>query len=194
MGVSELARTIYDTLTAESAGGGVGVAGVGLGGQSVPCGPSATLGFARSGCGRALIMQKINFEEELDKVVQRDPRYHRDAYLFVREALDHTQKILKKPKEGIHHVSGQQLLQGIRDYVLLSFGPMATTVLEEWGVKQCEDFGELVFNMVETGLLAKTENDSRADFKGGYDFDTAFRQPFLPATKRLTRPEPSKLN
>ena len=56
-------------------------------------------------------------------------------------------------------------------------------------VQRCEDFGELVFNMVENNLLAKTKEDSRADFKGGYDFEEAFRRPFLPAAKRLV-PEP----
>jgi uncharacterized repeat protein (TIGR04138 family) len=78
------------------------------------------------------------------------------------------------------HVSGQELLSGIREFALRQFGPMALTVLEEWGVKRCEDFGEIVFNMIESGLLAKTAEDSRDDFKGGYDFMEAFREPFLP--------------
>jgi len=53
-------------------------------------------------------------------------------------------------------------------------------VLNEWGVHRCEDFGEIVFNMVEHDLLAKTSEDSRENFKGGYDFEEAFRKPFLP--------------
>lgn len=144
-------------------------------------------------------MDGINFDEELDKIVAKDSRYQRDAYLFLREALDHTQKIIAKtPKEdhprkaakddAPRHVSGQQLLEGIRDYAIQQFGPMAGTVLNEWGIKRCEDFGELVFNMVENSLLAKTEKDSRDDFKGGYDFDTAFREPYLPKA-RLTKPD-----
>jgi len=130
-------------------------------------------------------MQAVNFEEVVELIVAHEPRYHRDAYHFVREALDHTQKSVAKPKKGeIHHVTGQELLNGIRDYALQQFGPMAVTVLEEWGVKRCEDFGELVFNMVESGLLAKTDNDSREDFKGGYDFHDVFRKPFLPANRK----------
>src|SRR5262245_9858708 len=143
-------------------------------------------------------MHTSNFDETLDQVIQKDTRYHRDAYLFVREALDHTQKMVTKAgregaKEEIRHVSGRELLEGIRAFGLEQFGPMAAMLFEEWGVRRCEDFGEIVFNMVETHLLAKTKNDSREDFKGGYDFDEAFRQPFLPAAKQpvpVSRSEP----
>jgi len=132
-------------------------------------------------------MHGINFDEELEKIVAKDSRYTRDAYLFVREALDHTQKLIGKPaKEDLpRHVTGQQLLEGIRDFALQQYGPMTLTVLNEWGITRCEDFGELVFNMVEVGLLAKTDKDSRDDFSRGYDFADAFRKPFLPETKRI---------
>jgi uncharacterized repeat protein (TIGR04138 family) len=130
-------------------------------------------------------MQEPNFDEGLDHILARDPRYHRDAYWFVREALDHTQKTVAKTikKSLPHHVTGQQLLEGIREYGLAQFGPMTLSVLEEWGVLRGEDFGEIVFNMVEASLLSKTDQDSRDDFKGAYDFHDAFRRPFLP-TKR----------
>ncbi len=136
-------------------------------------------------------MQEISFEEALAKIQARDPRYHREAYLFVREALDHTQKTTGKDDQGhIRHVTGQELLAGIREYALQQFGPMAKMLLEEWGVRCCEDFGEIVFNMVEASWLAKTEKDSRADFKSGYSFDEAFRQPFLPKGKKDERTGP----
>lgn len=124
----------------------------------------------------------INFDEELEKIVNKDRRYTHDAYLFVREALDYTQKMLGRPsKDDVpRHVSGRQLLDGIREFALQQFGPMSLTVLHEWGIRRCDDFGEIVFNMVENSLLAKTDDDSREDFKGGYDFDEAFRAPFLP--------------
>ena len=138
-------------------------------------------------------MQVATFEEILEKIVATDPRYHRDAYHFVREALAHTQKKSGKvTKAEVQHVTGQTLLAGIREYALAEYGPMALTVLEAWGVRACEDFGEIVFNMVESGLLAKTEQDSRADFKGGYDFAEAFRQPFLPVAKS-PKPEPESV-
>jgi uncharacterized repeat protein (TIGR04138 family) len=129
-------------------------------------------------------MHEPSFEEGLDKILGKDCRYHRDAYLFVREALDHTQKgIIKENRGQLRHVTGQELLGGIREFALAEFGPMATTVFEEWGIRNCQDFGEIVFNMVEVSLLAKTEKDGREDFRDGYDFEEAFRKPFLPKAK-----------
>jgi uncharacterized repeat protein (TIGR04138 family) len=140
-------------------------------------------------------MDEISFQETLDLIREKDPRYAREAYFFVREALDHTQKHLAKNTRGrIRHVSGQELLEGIREFALSQFGPMTMFVLGEWGIHACEDFGEIVFNMVDIGLLAKTERDSRADFAKGYTFNDAFRKPFLPsggARRRQHTPAPS---
>jgi uncharacterized repeat protein (TIGR04138 family) len=121
-------------------------------------------------------MKHPNAEELLEGILARDPRYAAEAYAFVRAGLDHTVRRLDKPR----HVSGQELLDGIREFALAEFGPMTKTVLNGWGIKRTEDVGEIVFNMVETGLLGKTEKDSRADFANGYDFDEAFRKPFQP--------------
>jgi len=140
-------------------------------------------------------MQEVSFEEALGQILMKDSRYPRDAYLFVREALDYTQKLASKGGGGrTRHVTGQELLDGIRQFALAQFGPMTLTVFEEWGLRQCRDFGEIVFNMVEIGLLAKTDHDDRADFDGGYDFETAFRKPFLPLGKpaRPVEPRPSQ--
>jgi uncharacterized repeat protein (TIGR04138 family) len=139
-------------------------------------------------------MQEISFEDTLEQILARDARYHRDAYIFVREALDFTQKTngrdghtSARHRGGAEtpekHVTGQELLTGIRQYALASFGPMTITVFLEWGITECRDFGNIVFNMVETRLLSKTDNDSPDDFASGYDFDEAFRQPYLPADK-----------
>ena len=133
-------------------------------------------------------MQSVNFDEVIEQIVEKDTRYHRDAYSFLREALEHTQKSVGKKGE-IRHVSGKELLEGIKDYALRQFGPMSITVLDEWGIRTTEDFGEMVFNMVENNLLAKTENDTREDFKGGYDFAEAFKNPFLPSSKQSPAPK-----
>jgi uncharacterized repeat protein (TIGR04138 family) len=136
-------------------------------------------------------MQEINFDEAVESILARDPRYSREAYNFVREALDFTQKlIVKENRTQIRHVIGQELLDGIRQFALQQFGPMAVTVLEEWGVRHCRDFGEIVFNMVETSLLAKTDRDSREDFQNGYDFTDAFRKPFWPSQKSNSETKP----
>ena len=135
-------------------------------------------------------MQEINFEEVVDRIVEKDTRYTRDAYLFLREALDHTQKTIpKKAKGAVRHVTGKELLNGIREYGLAQFGPMTLSLFNEWGIHRCEDWGEIVFNLVETEALSKTETDTRADFQGGYDFVEAFRKPFLPA-KAIQASEP----
>ena len=129
-------------------------------------------------------MQPLDFDDVLDQLVAKDSRYDRESYVFIREALDYTQRWISKgdPKR-MRHVSGQELLDGIRQLALANFGPMVVTVFEEWGVRHCGDFGEIVFNMVEAKLLATTEKDSREDFAGRYDFNDAFRKPFLPSRK-----------
>jgi len=143
-------------------------------------------------------MQSAYFEEILDEILAGDDRFAREAYHFVREALDHTQRKVYPPKKTRsidgsaenRHVSGLQLLEGIREFGLQLFGPMTLTVLETWGIRRCEDIGEIVFNLVEhgRGMFGKTEKDSREDFRDGYDFREAFQRPFLPAGRRRLRP------
>jgi uncharacterized repeat protein (TIGR04138 family) len=126
-------------------------------------------------------MRATNPEDDIRKIVAADPRYHYEAYVFVQEALKHTQRALGRHKAGQTHVGGKELLDGIRLYALKSFGPMVPTMLEAWGVHSCEDFGEIVFNMIKYQVANKSDSDSRDDFKGGYNFDDAFRKPFLPS-------------
>jgi uncharacterized repeat protein (TIGR04138 family) len=129
-------------------------------------------------------MRPANIEDDIRKIVAADPRYHYEAYEFVQEALNHTQRALGRHKTEQKHVGGKELLDGIRLYALKSFGPMVPTMLQEWGIHSCEDFGEIVFNMIKYQMASKTDSDTRDDFKGGYSFDEAFRKPFLP-TKSL---------
>jgi uncharacterized repeat protein (TIGR04138 family) len=111
-----------------------------------------------------------DFYQEVEGITRKDPRYKADAYEFVMQALWFTQKKLKQQAD----VSGRELLEGIRDFALDQYGPMARAVLEHWGIKATADFGEVVFNMVDAGLMGKTDRDSRDDFKSVYDFDRAF--------------------
>ncbi len=125
-----------------------------------------------------------DFNSALEPVLAQDPRFPREAYFFVREALDHTQELLAKRGGKLpRHVSGMELLDGIRDLAIKQFGPMAITVFDEWQIRRCEDFGEIVFNLVENKILSKTDEDSREDFKRGYDFTEAFRRPYLPTPR-----------
>jgi uncharacterized repeat protein (TIGR04138 family) len=134
-------------------------------------------------------MHGISFEEAVARVRGDDPRFEADAYYFLREALDHTIQSLKKPAAGpARHVSGRELADGFRELALKQFGPMALRVLTHWGVRRTEDIGALVFNLVGTGVLGASEEDRPEDFAGGYDFETAFRFPFLPQSAKPRRP------
>ncbi|MEP6809052.1 MAG: Minf_1886 family protein [Chthoniobacterales bacterium] len=133
-------------------------------------------------------MQKIGFAEALDAIVATDPRYSRDAYVFLRDALDYTTKQQKKIKGGpVRHVAGPELLQGVRLYALKEFGPMVVTVLSYWGIRCCEDIGHMVFNLIGAGIFGKTEEDSIEDFKSVYDFEEAFVKPFLPEKRTMKK-------
>jgi uncharacterized repeat protein (TIGR04138 family) len=111
-----------------------------------------------------------NFEMIVEQIYEKDCRYREDAYVFVMEALAFTQKKFKRPK----HVTGDEMLKGIRDLLLRKFGPMTRTVLEYWGIQNTEDFGNIVFNLVENQVLSKTEDDRIEEFQNGYDFEEVF--------------------
>ena len=115
-------------------------------------------------------MNELTVEDLLEMIMQEDARYTINAYHFVRESLDYTVKNLREPR----HVSGGELLDGIREYALEEYGPLSKRVLSEWGIYSCSDIGHIVFNLVNVGLLGKTEDDSLSDFEPGYDFNDAF--------------------
>lgn len=136
-------------------------------------------------------MQDVEFSEVVELICKEDARFDRMAYTFIRQALDHTVKELKKraPERTAksQHVTGPELLTGVRDYALDQFGPLAKTVLNAWGITRCRDFGDIVFNLIEYNVFSKTENDRREDFADIYDFDEAFVKPFRPASARKRR-------
>lgn len=112
--------------------------------------------------------------EEFDQIVldicQEDPRYHPDAYEFVMEALGFTQKKFKQER----HVNGRQYLEGIKALLLRKFGPMTMTILDHWGVKKTEDFGNIVYNLERHKVIAKDQDDHYEAFKDVYDFQKVF--------------------
>ncbi len=132
-------------------------------------------------------MQKLDFNQAVEQIVAADPRYTSEAYQFVREALDFTIKQRKKAKDLSAHVTGQQLLEGVRLYALKQFGPMVTVVFDYWGLRVCDDFGEIVFNLIGVGVFGKTDRDSQEDFKGVFTFKEAFIDPFLPVQVSLPK-------
>jgi uncharacterized repeat protein (TIGR04138 family) len=108
--------------------------------------------------------------QNFKNIVEQDARYTIEAYIFVLEALQYTRK--KIHAKG--HVTGQQLLEGIKDLALERYGSMAKMVFEHWGVAKTIDFGNIVINMVNEKILSKTPEDKLEDFKNVYNFDDVF--------------------
>jgi len=126
-------------------------------------------------------MQRTSFEQVVKEIVAKDNRYEPGAYRFIKEALDFTLKSLKRGSNGTQrHVTGPELLDGIRSYTLREFGPMSKMLLNEWGINSCGDFGQIVFNLVRHGVLGKSDSDRPEDFTETYNFDDAFVKPYQP--------------
>lgn len=105
-------------------------------------------------------------------------RYPIDAFHFVRRGLDYTVRRIHANAELMddadRHVTGQQLSEGLRDFAIEQYGRLARTMLQRWNIQRTEDFGRIVFAMVEGGLMQASEGDSLTDFDGAFEFDAAF--------------------
>jgi uncharacterized repeat protein (TIGR04138 family) len=109
-------------------------------------------------------------EQKISQIILRDDRFSREAYRFVQEGLEYT--VQRRGRRG--HVSGKELLDGLRDMARERFGLMARTVLNQWGVRKTGDFGDIVFNLVDEQIMSKQDSDTRDDFADRYDFEEAF--------------------
>ncbi|HOW36608.1 MAG TPA: hypothetical protein PL155_09395 [Candidatus Omnitrophota bacterium] len=124
------------------------------------------------------------FDVIIDGIIEKDSRYKADAYELVMEALSFTQKKFRRVK----HVTGEELLAGIRELLMEKFGPMTLSVLKHWGIKSTEDFGNIVFNLVENKVLSKTEEDTIESFRNGFDLHDTFQEGYKRRLeKRLSR-------
>lgn len=123
----------------------------------------------------------MDFYEAVNKIVLKDDRYHSDSYEFVNDAVIYTVKRFesKRTNGESRHVSGQELLMGVIEYAIKRFGPLAYEVLCEWGIKDGMAVGSIVFNMLEYGLLSKTDRDSIEDFNVPIDFERNLKAPFI---------------
>jgi len=110
------------------------------------------------------------FEDIVERITESDFRYKREAYAFVMEALSYTQKKFK----SIAHVTGEEMLDGMKELLLDKYGPMTKAVLDHWGIQTTEDFGNIVFHLVESKVLSKTKDDQLENFVNRYDFDEVF--------------------
>ncbi len=135
-----------------------------------------------------------NFHEVVQLIVRENPRYEPGAYFLVREGLDSTLRALKPGhRRQPAHVSGQQLSEGLRAHILDQYGPMSRTLLDTWGIRSTEDFGKIVFTLIDYGILAKNERDRMEDFQDVFDFEEAFEFPFLSKEDRRARQRVRKL-
>ena len=106
--------------------------------------------------------------------------YPRSAYVFVQEALGFTVgKMHGNPRKvdpDKRHISGQQLCQGLREYAITKYGLLARSVLEHWNIHRTDDFGRIVYALIESGQLSCSDEDRIEDFACVYSFDEAFDQ------------------
>lgn len=127
----------------------------------------------------ALIWERLNALER---------PYPPAAYAFVQAGLRHTADRLEEQDERdeSRHVSGQELCLGLREYAIREYGHLAKAVLKTWRVRRTEDFGRIVFDLVQVGLLRKTDEDSLGDFDCVFDFDEAFGSPLDGPSRALS--------
>ena len=128
------------------------------------------------------------FPHPIYQVLRNDPRYKIEAYQFVREALSYAQEVMGlgvaesvpggDPQQPERHLTGQQLCEASRRYALDQYGLLAKTVLESWGIKTTDDFGEIVYNLIRIKHMKKSDSDRREHFDGVYDFSEAFEPVF----------------
>jgi uncharacterized repeat protein (TIGR04138 family) len=143
----------------------------------------------------------MSFRDEWARVIANDPRYSIEAYAFILEALNQARqsKLKSAPRDRAEgatskaprpaepapeasgkprvsgHVNAGELCDAVRRLALRQYGLLGATVLAHWGVRSTSDIGDIVYNLIAAGDLEKTENDSRADFNGVFDFESVFK-------------------
>ena len=131
------------------------------------------------------------FPEAVARLCARDHRYAPEAYIFLHDGLLKTLKQVQDKEKKPRQITGAELSDGLRAYALDQYGPLAMTVLGRWGVRATRDFGEIVFLLLDAGLLGKTDEDKIEDFDDLFDFDAAFRAPFRPKSSRRAHKLPA---
>lgn len=112
-------------------------------------------------------------KDTYEDIVAKDGRYASSVYAVLMDVFDYL-------KTKSKNVTAAAIMEEFRATVLDEFGPLSYHVLDEWGVRRCEDLGEMMFNLADSGRLIRTEEDTKECFVGGYDFREAFLLPFEP--------------
>jgi len=130
-------------------------------------------------------MQAMQFEQSVVSIMKRDRRFDPQAYFFLKDALDFTLKRIAESNKGKpRHVSGPELLAGYRDFALEEYGPMASTLMSEWGIRKCQDVGDMVFHLIEEQVFGKQDSDRKEDFSEVFDFEDSLVSPFVPQAQK----------
>jgi len=132
-------------------------------------------------------MQIPHFEEAVNEIAKSDSRYNTAAYVHLKDGLDFTINRIKENEKGTtRHVDALELLEGIRDYSIEEYGPMAATLLTEWGINTCDDIGEMVYQLIDCGMFGKQESDTREAFANPFNLISSLEEPFIPKKPKKT--------
>jgi len=122
------------------------------------------------------------------ELTRHDPRYVYEAYDFMCDAVEYTQEMLGRvpveedDPEMDYHITGEELVRGAVELGILEFGMMAPIVFRRWGVRQTDDIGHIVFNLIEANKLSRSDRDDIADFQNLFDLENALREGFVITT------------
>ena len=122
----------------------------------------------------------MSFEEAVSQYLLEDPRYPAEAYYFIRDGFEYVARDLEEKEGAPRHQSGRELADGLKEFALDEYGPMAFFTLGQWNIHRTADFGELVYNLIRMGRFSQNKGDKKSDFDNLFDFDEAFNGPFLP--------------
>lgn len=127
-------------------------------------------------------MQPTQFTDAVDAISSKQESYDSGAYYFLKDVLDFTVRRAMESNDGKHrHVAASELLIGFRDFAIQEFGPMASTMMTEWGVTTCSDIGSMVFQLIEEGVFGKQDSDTREDFSEIFPLIESLEAPFSPS-------------
>ncbi|MGB2403413.1 MAG: Minf_1886 family protein [Akkermansiaceae bacterium] len=127
-------------------------------------------------------MQPTQFTDAVEAINLKQESYDSGAYYFLKDALDFTVRRAMESNDGKHrHVAASELLIGFRDFAIQEFGPMASTMMTEWGVRTCSDIGSMVFELIEEGVFGKQDSDTREDFSEIFPLIESLEAPFSPS-------------
>ena len=126
-------------------------------------------------------MQPTQFMDAVEAIGSKDPSFDQGAYYFLKDALDFTVRRAMENNDGQHrHVAASELLIGFRDLAIQEFGPMAGTMMSEWGIQSCRDIGTMVFQLIEEGVFGKQDSDTPDDFAELFPLIETLEAPFQP--------------